>query len=239
MDLKQRWQEHHGLGDDTFRVRLREAVFGVQDGLVSTLGALTGIAAGTQQREPVIIAGLVIIVVESLSMSAGSYLSSKSQREYLERLLREEEKEIAEDPEGEREELKEMYRQRGFTEDEITIVVNRLMSNPKLLLEDMAHKELGIVPTQMEEPLGNALVMGTAYVAGGLVPVLPYLFLPVAAALPISIGGTTVMLFLFGGLKGRLVKQSWWRSGLEMLLVAGVAALAGFFVGRLAGRVLP
>jgi predicted membrane protein (TIGR00267 family) len=74
--------------------------------------------------------------------------------------------------------------------------------------------------------------MGTAYVLGGLVPVIPYLSLPIAQAMPISITGTLTALFLFGGLKGRFVRQSWWRSGLEMLSVAGVAALAGFFIGR-------
>lgn len=233
--IEARTREHHGLGG-AVRMRLRDAVFGTQDGLISTLGALTGIAAGTRSGEAVVVAGFVIIVVESLSMGAGSYLSSKSQREYLERLLREEEEEIARDPEGERQEIVEMYRLRGYTDEEIAIIARRLMSNPKLLLEDMAHKELGISPSTLEEPLGNALVMGTAYVAGGLVPVLPYLILPIATAMPVSIIGTLLALFLFGGLKGRLVKQSWWRSGLEMVGVAGVAALAGFFIGRVVDR---
>ena len=233
--IEARTREHHGIGGGV-RMRLRDAVFGTQDGLISTLGALTGIAAGTQSGEAVVVAGFVIIVVESLSMAAGSYLSSKSQREYLERLLREEEEEIARDPEGERQEIVEMYRLRGYADEEIAIIARRLMSDPKLLLEDMAHKELGISPSTLEEPLGNALVMGTAYVAGGLVPVLPYLTLPMATAMPVSIIGTLLALFLFGGLKGRLVKQSWWRSGLEMVGVAGVAALAGFFIGRLVDR---
>ena len=233
--IEARTREHHGLGG-AVRMRLRDAVFGTQDGLISTLGALTGIAAGTRSGEAVVVAGFVIIVVESLSMAAGSYLSSKSQREYLERLLREEEEEIARDPEGERQEIVEMYRLRGYTDEEIAIIARRLMSNPKLLLEDMAHKELGISPSTLEEPLGNALVMGTAYVVGGLVPVIPYLTLPMATAMPVSIIGTLLALFLFGGLKGRLVKQSWWRSGLEMVGVAGVAALAGFFIGRVVDR---
>ena len=233
--IEARTREHHGIGGGV-RMRLRDAVFGTQDGLISTLGALTGIAAGTRSGEAVVVAGFVIIVVESLSMAAGSYLSSKSQREYLERLLREEEEEIARDPEGERQEIVEMYRLRGYSDEEIAIIARRLMSDPKLLLEDMAHKELGISPSTLEEPLGNALVMGTAYVAGGLVPVLPYLTLPMATAMPVSIIGTLLALFLFGGLKGRLVKQSWWRSGLEMVGVAGVAALAGFFIGRLVDR---
>ena len=125
-----------------------------------------------------------------------------------------------------------MYKARGFADQEIEIITRRLMSNPELLLEDMAHKELGIPTEALEEPLGNALVMGTTYVLGGLVPVLPYLLLPLPVAMPSSIAGTFLALFLFGGLKGRIVKQVWWRSGLEMLLVAGVAALAGFIIGR-------
>ena len=237
-------REHHRLqqerhsGQDVVRTRLRDAVFGVQDGLISTMGALTGIAAGTRSGDAAVVAGFVIIVVESLSMAAGSYLSSKSQREYLERLLREEEEEIAKEPEKERQEIWEMYRSRGYADEEIALIAKRLMSNPRLLLEDMAHKELGIFPATLEEPLGNAFVMGTAYVVGGLVPILPYLVLPVHAAVPVSILATLTVLFLFGGLKGRIVRQSWWRSGLEMLSVAGLAALAGFLIGRFAGRLI-
>jgi len=227
-----RHMEHHAAPSPV-RERLREAVFGVQDGLISTVGALTGIAAGTQSRDAVVVAGFVIIVVESLSMAAGSYLSSKAQREYLERILREEEEEIANEPEKERKEIWEMYRSRGWADHEIEIIANRLMNNPKLLLEDMAHKELGISPEHLEQPAENALIMGLAYIAGGTVPVLPYLLLPLHAAMPISVSGTFIALFLFGGLKGRIVRQSWWRSGLEMVLVAGTAALAGYVIGRL------
>ncbi len=224
---------------DLIRSRLRDGVFGVQDGLISTLGALTGIAEGTRSPEAVMIAGLVIIVVESLSMAAGSYLSSKSQRQYLERLLREERAAIVQDPEGERQEIRQMYRLRGYAEAEIDIVEKRLFSNPHLLLEDMAHKELGICPQHLEEPLGNALVMGTAYVAGGLVPVLPYWRFPIHEAMPISIFFTLSALFILGAAKGRLVRQNWFRSGIEMLFVAGLAALAGFWIGRWARAIVP
>ena len=220
------------------RRSLRDAVFGSQDGLISTLGALTGIAAGTQDGRAVVIAGCVIVVVESLSMSAGSYLSSKAHREYLQRLLREEEEAIANNPEEERRELWAMYRARGYTDEEIRILERRLFSDPKLLLEDMAHKALGIYPHAFGDVEGNAFVMGSAYVIGGLVPVVPYLFWPIALAMPVSIIATCAALFGFGGIKGRLVKQSWWRSGLEMLTVAGLAGIAGFFVGRVTGIII-
>jgi predicted membrane protein (TIGR00267 family) len=216
------------------RSRLRDAVFGMQDGLISTLGALTGIAVGVQSGKVVVISGLVIVVVESLSMAAGSYLSAKSQRQYLERLLREEEQAILKDAEGERRELWAMYRARGYTDQEITIMVNRLMNDKKLLLEDMAHKELGICPAALEEPIGNALVMGVSYIVGGLVPLIPYFGLSVPTAVPVSIASTLIALFGFGGLKGRLVGQTGWRSGLEMLGIAGLAAFAGFMIGRVA-----
>lgn len=219
---------------DLIRSRLRDGVFGLQDGLISTLGALTGIAEGTQSQQVVLLSGIVIIVVESLSMAAGSYLSSKSQREYLERLLREERASIVRDPEGEHREVRQMYRARGYQEEEIDIVEKRLFSNPHLLLEDMAHKELGICPQHFEDPLGNALVMGTAYVAGGLIPVSPYWLAPIQEAMRTSILLTVTALFLLGVAKGRLVRQSWLRSGFEMLLVAGLAALAGYLIGHTA-----
>lgn len=213
---------------------LRDAVFGVQDGLVSTLGALTGIGAGTGRGDVAALSGLVIVAVESLSMAAGSYLSSKAQREFLEAKLREEHESIVRDPEGERREIWEMYRARGYGDDEIAVVEKRLMSDPALLLEDMAHKELAICPRSLETPLTNALVMGVAYLVGGAVPVAPYLVLPLGAALPVSIAATVAALFAFGGLKGRVVGRSWWRSGLEMTLIAGLAAAVGFAIGRLA-----
>lgn len=220
-----------------FKKSLRDAVFGVQDGLISTLGALTGIAAGTQNKNAVAIAGLVIITVESLSMAAGSYLSSKSQKQLLERLLKEEEETILKDPEGEKKEIWALYRARGYKDKEIAMIEKRLFSNKQLLLEDMAHKELGICPKSMEEPGGNALVMGLAYIIGGLIPVTPYLLLPVQSAMKLSIVMTIGALFVFGGMKGSLVRQPWWKSGLEMLTVAGLAGVAGYLIGRWAGQI--
>jgi len=213
------------------RKRLRDVIFGLQDGLVSTSGALVGIAVGTQSSPIVALSGLVIVTVESLSMSAGSFLSAKSQREYLESLLKEEEEAIANNPEGERREIWQMYRARGFKDNEIKMLEKRLFSDKKLLLEDMAHKELGICPNGFEKPFGNAIAMGTAYVVGGLVPVAPYLFLPLQTAVLTSVLATVGALFIIGGLKGKLVRMSWWKSGLEMLYIAGLGGLAGFAIG--------
>jgi VIT1/CCC1 family predicted Fe2+/Mn2+ transporter len=224
---------------DQIRAKIRDAVFGLQDGLVSTLGATAGIAAGTASHSTVAIAGVVIVAVESLSMAAGSYLSCKSQREYLERLLEEERRAIEADPENERTELFQMYRQRGFTDAEIHAIAGRLFSNKQWLLEDMAHKELGICPARLEEPVANAVVMGLAYLLGGVVPVFPYWVMPIRQAVAVSMGATALALVVFGGLKGRLVGKPRLASGLEMLWVAGLACAVGWAIGLAAKGIVP
>jgi vacuolar iron transporter family protein len=117
----------------------------------------------------------------------------------------------------------------------VALIESRLFSDKALLLEDMAHKELGICPGHFEEPAGNALAMGLAYIVGGTVPLVPYMLLPLTEALSISIVAVLLALAAVGGLKGRLVGKPWWRSGLEMAAVAGAAALAGFLIGGWAG----
>jgi predicted membrane protein (TIGR00267 family) len=223
---------------ELIRRTLRETVFGMEDGMISTLGAMTGVAAGTKSGPVVALAGLVIVAVESISMAAGSYLSSKSQRQYLESLIKEEKDQIERDPEGERREIHKMYSERGYTPDEIAIIEKRLMSDKHLLLEDMAHKELGVIPDRLEHPAGNALSMGLSYILGGSIPLLPYLLLSFDTAFPTSIFLTGAALFALGAAKGKVVKLSWWFSGLEMLGVGAAACGLGYLVGRFGSRFL-
>lgn len=216
---------------------IRELIFGLEDGLVSTLGAVVGVAAGTSDGKLVVLTGAVVIVVESLSMGAGSYLSSKSHREFLEKKIRDEKREIEEKPEEETEELRVMYRERGFTEDEIEIIVNRITQDKELWLEEMVTKELHIGKIQLDEPKGHAVIMGFAYMAGGSVPVLPYLLLDVQTATIFSIIGTVVVLFALGYWKGVVTGIARLKSGLEMMLVASAAAGLGFAIGAIVGQI--
>jgi predicted membrane protein (TIGR00267 family) len=228
---------HHEFRDQTLRGKLfrsvREIVFGLEDGIVSTLGAITGIAGGTQDLFVVILAGFVIIFVESLSMAAGTYLSSKSERELEERMMAEEREEIETDPEGERQELVAFYRERGFSDPEVEMMVNRVTSNKELWLEEMAYRELGVIPHDAPTYKMDALLMGVSYIIGGIVPLTAYFFFPLAVALPVSIGASLVILFLIGYGKGKLVHVNRLRSGLEMLLVSVTAAGLGYIIGRL------
>lgn len=214
---------------------IRELVFGLEDGLVSTLGAVAGVAAGTADGRIVVLSGLVLIAVEALSMAAGSYLSSKSHREMLEKRIEDERREIEEKPEEETEELRVMYRQRGFSEDEIAILVRRITADKKLWLEEMTAKELGIGSADLEQPTSRALVMGVAYIVGGAVPVLPFLLLPIDAALKVSVVAAVVTLFGIGFAKAGVTGRSRWKGGLEMVLIASCAAVLGYLIGGFFG----
>ncbi len=215
---------------------IRELVFGLEDGLVSTMGAIAGIAAGTGNGGIVVLSGLVIIAVEALSMAAGSYLSNKSHREMLEKKIADEREEIETKPEEETEELRVMYRQRGFSPEEVEILVRRITQNKELWLEEMVSKELRIGARDLEEPKSRAVVMGLSYVVGGAVPLIPYLFLPVAMALPTSVVATIAALYVIGFIKGGATGRSRWKSGGEMVLVASTAAIVAYLIGKVVGH---
>lgn len=214
---------------------IRELVFGLEDGLVSTLGAVAGVAAGTEDSRIVVLSGLVLIAVEALSMAAGSYLSNKSHREMLEKRIEDERKEIEEKPEEEAEELRVMYRQRGFNEDETSILVKRITADKELWLEEMMAKELRIGAGDLEEPTARAFVMGMAYVVGGAIPVLPFLLMPVGVALPVAITATIASLFAVGFAKATATGCSRWKGGMEMVVVASAAAVIGYAIGSFVG----
>lgn len=238
MTIKVKRYIHHEINEPTtLRGKLfasfRHVVFGLEDGIVSTLGALTGIAGGVQQSSIVILSGFVIIFVESLSMAAGTFLSQKSEVEVEEKMLEEEREEIENDPEGERKELEHFYKERGFTPNEVAMMVNRVTQDKELWLEEMAYRELGIVPNKQGAPKMDALFMGLSYIVGGTFPLASYLLFPLHVALPISVLSSVLFLFFIGYVKGHLVSIGRVRSGLEMMLVSLTAAGLGYVVGRI------
>lgn len=216
---------------------IRDLVFGIEDSLVSTLGVITGVAGGTQDRYTVLLAGVVVIIVEALSMAAGTYLSAKSEREVQERRLTEERETIAERPSEEQAKLGDLYRQRGFTEEEVRILLKRTAQSRSLLLEELAVHRLGIPISAKRLPATrNALTMGISYLLAGLVPIAPYLFLPVLSAIPISVTLTVLTLFAVGFAEGAIAGRRRLRSGLEMAAVSTAAAGLGFVIGRVAAK---
>ena len=213
--------------------RMRELVFGMEDGMVSTLGAITGIAAATQDLFTTILAGVVVIAVESISMGVGSYLSSKSVRAIDERKLEEEREELEKFPEEERRELVEMYTADGWSAGLAKKMAAEAAKNKDLFLQEMAYRELKVFPDQLEEPLENGLIMGISYIVGGSIPLFVYFFVSLYTAIVLSISVTLVGLFLLGVYTTKFSKRKWWKAGLEMFALAGLAAAVGYAVGQI------
>lgn len=236
--MKKKKETHTHDGPRGAAASLRELVFGIEDGIVSTTGAVIGIAAGSQDQKIVILSGVVIVIVEALSMAAGTYLSSKSQKQFLERIISEEEEEIETQPEEEKRELREMYRERGFSEKEIEILVKRITKDKKLWLEEMITKELRIGMRQLEHPRSAAVMMWVAYTIGGLVPIIPFFLIGVLPAMLGAFIIGIVSLFILGLWKAKVTKTDPIRSGLEMMVVAGTAGIIGFVVGRIVGALV-
>jgi len=218
---------------------IHELIFGAEDGLISILGAVIGVAISTQDNQFILLAGAAAALPGAISMAAGTYLGAKSEAEVLARKLAEERRQYEQDPEGEHDEMREFYRQRGFTEDEIAVLMRGVMRNPDFLLEEMAAHELGIAQKELVHPLRRALWIYLSYVLGSAVPVAPFALFEYSTALAVSIIGTLLTLTAIGAAKTLITHRSIWKSALEMLIVATLAGSLGFLAGqfflRLAG----
>ncbi len=221
---------HHKKNINT--ALIREAVFGMEDGMVSTFGAVTGIAAATANPFTVILSGSILIAVESISMAVGSYLSSKSEKAIDDRKIAEETLEIKQFPEEEKKELVGMFVVDGWPKKFAIEMAEVASKNKKILLKEMAYRELKVFPDHQESPLKNALVMGLSYIVGGLIPLIPYFLFVLPYSLYFSLPVTLIGLFSLGALTTRYSKRPWWRVGFEMLILGAVAALVGYFVGQ-------
>lgn len=210
---------------------LREVIFGMEDGMVSTLGSITGIAIGSNNHATVVLAGVVIISVESISMGIGSYLSNRSQEEMEERKIQEEKEELKNFPQEEKEELRQIYLKEGWSENLALQMSEEAAKNEKLILQEMIIRELKIPDIKESISIKGGLSMFFAYIVGGIIPLFSYLILPIESAVPLSIGITLIGLFVLGMSTTKFTKQSLLKSGLRVLIMGGIALIVGLAAG--------
>lgn len=211
---------------------IREIVFGMEDSLVSTLGAVTGIAAGTGNAFVVILSGIVLIFVEALSMTAGSYLSSKSAHEVFEMRKKQNTSRLLQEKVRDNTTLHELLTRKKLSKRDVNDVMNAFQKEQDLFVKELQRCEARYAPGTSTTPVKAAGVMGFFYLSGGLFPVLPYFFLDVQAAILPSVVLTGVVLFGLGVFKAKVAQGVWWKSGLEMTSISLTAALLGFLIGR-------
>lgn len=212
---------------------IREYIFGIEDGLVSTFGIITGVATASLSGYFVILAGLANMFAGGISMMAGTYLSTKSQREFYENELKREREEIKTMPKIEREEVKEIYYKKGFRGKKLNHIIKLITSNKDIWLKVMIVEELGLIQHRFLNPLRSSGVMGLSFGVGSLFPLVPYFFVDVELAFPISIFLTVSGLFLFGAAKTIYTDKRWIKAGIEMVIVGMLAGIVGYLIGIL------
>jgi len=212
-------------------------ILGSSDGLVGFLAFVAGVSASLPTQRSILLAGAAEMLAGGTSMGLGAFLGAKSEREYYERELARERAEIREMPEEETEEIRQIYRRKGFEGEELEMVVRRITADDDRWLKIMMHEELGFTQSAFLSPYRAGLGVGLSYVVGSAFPLLPYLLFERRTALIVSMALTAVVLFAVGAARSRLSARSWWKSGAEMggLGIAGAlfcyavsAAIASF-----------
>ena len=200
--------------------------------MVSTLGAITGIAIGSQDHFTVLLSGIVIIAVESISMGIGSYLSNRSEHEVNQKRIEEEKEEIMDFPEPEKKELLQMFVRDGWPDELAKQMAEAASRNPKLMLTEMTYRELLIAHGSSHGAFKNGIFMFFSYVIGGLFSLAAYFILPIHTAMPISISLTLIGLFGLGVFTTKYSGISWFKAGGRVLLLGIVALIAGLVIGN-------
>ncbi len=212
---------------------LRAAVFGVNDGLVSNLSLIMGVAGSEVGRTVIVVAGIAGLMAGAFSMAAGEYISMRVQRELFERLLHLEAHELAADPEGEHRELVAIYRQKGMPAKVAEEASEAVMRDPRRALETHAREELGLDPDALGSPWAAAGSSFLTFALGAFVPLAPFLVAEGTAPVLVAIAAGGSALFLVGALMSRLTGRGGLWSGTRMVLLGAAAAAVTFGVGKL------
>src|SRR3989338_1387021 len=213
---------------------LPEIILGGQDGLVNVLGVILGVAAATADVKIVIVAGLAATFAESVSMGAVAYTSKIAEADYYQSEYEREKWEIKHMPEGEREEVRSLYKRYGFEGSELESVVQKITSNKKIWLEVMMNDELKLEPVNRKDGLTSAAWVGISAIIGSFIPLIAFFFLPVKSAVIFSLLISALSLFIVGYYKAQVtLGRNRIKQGIEILVIGMVSAFIGYFIGSL------
>lgn len=216
---------------------VRQVVFGIQDGILTTLGIATGVGVAAGKNWFVLISGLLALLSGALSMGVGEYLGGKSEREVVRATIEMEKAEMQANPQDEFAEQVAYYKLKGFSAQEAHAIVTRLTQNPDIYLYEMMRDEFGIDPRIAEEgSVRPALSIAVSFAVGAILPLIPYFFaMRSAVTLGVSLALAVVGLFAVGFYAGTLGDRSPWQKGIEIVAFGMLV----FAISWGAGLVLP
>jgi VIT1/CCC1 family predicted Fe2+/Mn2+ transporter len=214
---------------------LRPVVFGGNDGLVSNLALVMGVAGAAPGPGVIVLAGVAGLLAGAFSMAVGEYISVQSQRELLEYQVEFERQQLRDTPDQERDILIGIYMGRGLSREEAVQFADRMFANPQRALETLVREEVGLDPRAIGSPISAAIGSFIAFTLGAFIPVLPYLIGSGPVALWASLLASLAALFLLGLGVSVFTHRHPIRSGARQLILGLVAALVTYAVGSLVG----
>ncbi|MEH6523903.1 VIT1/CCC1 transporter family protein [Sulfitobacter sp.] len=230
--------QEHGHSRDEIATRLnagqqnsnlKDMIYGGIDGAVTTFAIVAGVEGAGLPHSIIVALGLANILADGFSMAASNYSGTKAELDDRKRIIQTEERHIAQHPEGELEELRQILQMRGLSGAVLDQATSEISQSRENWIGLMLTDEYGLARDD-PEPLRAALATFAAFLIAGSVPLVPFLF-DLQNAFATSIFATLLTFFIIGAAKSHWSLAKWWRSGAETLLIGGVAALLAYFVG--------
>lgn len=225
--------EHHFTGSEV----VRDIVIGMSDGLTVPFALAAGLSGIANSTAIVIAGGLAEIAAGSIAMGLGGYLAAKSDAEHYASERETERREVETIPAKEKREVEQVLLTYGLEKEHGRLVANALSKRPEAWIDFMMRFELGLEEPDPKRALKSALTIGLSYIAGGMIPLTPYMLISNArSALLLSVAVTLVALLIFGYVKGRFTGARPVRSALQTMLIGGLAAAAAFGLAKLISK---
>ena len=214
---------------------VKSIVYGGLDGTITTFAVVAGVAGASLGSNVILILGFANLIADGIAMAFGDFLSTRAEQQYHANERTREEARLANCPERERDQLISEYTAEGLSQGEAESIVNVLEKHPKLLVDTSMVMKLGILEDD-SSPLGNAIATFLSFALFGFIPLIVFVithFTGIATdVFPWACALTAATLFSLGALKSRIINCHWWRSGIEILFVGGIAAIAAFAIGK-------
>ena len=210
---------------------LRDWIYGGVDGSVTTFAIVTGVVGANLSPWIILVMGFANLFADGFSMAASNFLGTKSEHEDIKRLEAIENRHIDLAPEGEREEVRQIFQNKGFDGEDLSRIVDLVTSDRERWVRTMLTEEYGL-PQEVRSPWRAALSTFSAFLLCGLVPLVPFL-LDSSRPVMLSVVLTASVFFIIGSIRSRWSTSTWWYSGLTTLLVGAIAAGLAYLIGLL------
>ncbi|MFH1383972.1 MAG: VIT1/CCC1 transporter family protein, partial [Candidatus Omnitrophota bacterium] len=217
---------------------IRDIIFGMNDGLLSTFSLVAGVAGGTMSNNVILLAGLAGAIAGAISMAAGAFVSTRAEREVMELQLKIEKKELELMPESEQKELAHLYQRKGIDREQAERIAHTIMQDKDIALDTMAREELGFSPSLMVDPFKAALFSGIFFIIGAAVPIVPFFILYETYAFPAAIICSLSCFFVIGASRTIITGKKALQSGMEMFFIGSGAAAITYVIGTGIGNII-